>query len=237
MNFLRKIFPERLKNFLQPYRKQIRNFKILAFEYGQWRTIKNWECVDKNGNPIRWFTYPAIEYLNHLDLSSFSVFEFGSGYSTLFWIDKVREVVSIEHDRSWYTLISEKLKNHENIKFYLFEEKADYISSLAFQKRRFDIYVIDGRWRGECAIVVVNNIKQYGGSVIIFDNSDWYPNTVEYLRKELGWIEVDFHGFGPINKYTWTTTMFVNNAIALSYKFNKLASIQSIKQIAEDDIL
>lgn len=67
-----------------------RNFKTLGFEYGQLRTMEKWECVDKDGNSIPWFTYPAIEYLSHLDLSGCSVFEYGSGFSTLFWLQRVK---------------------------------------------------------------------------------------------------------------------------------------------------
>lgn len=81
-----KIIRKALGKFIPRYIKaQIRNFYILAFEYGQFKTIKNWECVDKDGNPIPWYTYPAIEFLNSLDFSSKNVFEYGTGNSTLWW--------------------------------------------------------------------------------------------------------------------------------------------------------
>ena len=82
---LRKVIPKSIKKKLEPYRKQWQNFKILAFEYGQWKTIKNWECIDKKGEPVPWFTYPAIEYLSHLDLSDFLVYEYGSGKILLYF--------------------------------------------------------------------------------------------------------------------------------------------------------
>ncbi len=49
---LKKFIPAFIKKKLEPYIKQWQNFKILALEYGQWRTIKNWECVYKKGEPI-----------------------------------------------------------------------------------------------------------------------------------------------------------------------------------------
>jgi len=82
---LKRFIPKFIKKKLEPYRKQWQSFKILAFEYGQWRTIKNWECVDKKGEPFPWFTYPAIEYLSHLDLSDFLVYEYGSGKILLYF--------------------------------------------------------------------------------------------------------------------------------------------------------
>mgnify|MGYP006870478108 CR=1 FL=1 len=233
---LKMIIPKSLKKTLEPYRKQWRNFKILAFEYGQWRTIKNWECVDKDGKPIPWFTYPAIEYLNHLDLSDCSVFEYGLGFSTLFWLQRVKDLVSVENDRIWYKTISEKIEESARIKYLFFENPKGYVNSLLLQNKKFDIYVIDGRWRGECAKVVLNNITQYGGDMIIFDNSDWYPRSIEFLRNNLNWVEVGFHGFGPIADFTTTTTIFVNRSCIFKYK-SYLKSVACMNQISEDDLI
>lgn len=233
---IKKIIPKGIKKIFDPYRKQWHNFKILAFDYGQWRTIKNWECVDKKGEPIPWFTYPAIEYLSHLDLSDFSVFEYGSGYSTLFWLNRVKELVSVENDKVWYEKILKLVQEESKIKYFFYESSLEYVNSIFEQKRAFDIYVIDGRWRYECAKAVVKNINQYGGGMVIFDNSDWYPRTIQYLRENLDWIEVDFHGFSPINNYTLTTTIFLSRSFKLKYKQN-LSSIASINQISEEDLL
>jgi len=98
-----------------------------------------------------------------LDLSEYSVFEYGSGFSTLFWLERVKEIVSVEHDKVWFEKIFEKVKGLDKIKYLLHENQEGYVNSLIQQNRRFDIYVIDGKWRGECAKVVVNHIQKYGG--------------------------------------------------------------------------
>lgn len=36
-------------------------------EYAIERTIDEKVCIDKDGNPIPWYTYPAIEYLSQFD--------------------------------------------------------------------------------------------------------------------------------------------------------------------------
>lgn len=76
LKIIRKIVVKMLPRYLKA---QLRNFYILAFEYGQFKTIKNWDCIDREGNPIPWYTYPAIEFLNSLDFSNKSVFEYGGG--------------------------------------------------------------------------------------------------------------------------------------------------------------
>lgn len=72
--------------------------------------------------------------------------------------------------------------------------------------------------------------------MLILDNSDWYPSTIKYLQKNLNWVQIDFHGFGPINSYTWTTSIFVNpdRVSEISYR-KSLTSKCGLKQSAEGD--
>ena len=158
------LFPSRILKYIKDTRRQIRNFKILAIEYGQFGTIRNWACIDKNGNPVPWFTYPTIEYLNCLDLSGCSVFEYGMGYSSLYWLSKTNKVISIEHDENWYNKIIMKLSlNNEKLTCYLFKNKNEYVSALEKFNQFFDIIVIDGKWRRKCAESAVRHIKSFGG--------------------------------------------------------------------------
>lgn len=39
------------------------------------------------------------------------------------------------------------------------------------------------------------------------DNCDWYVEAARYLRNA-GLLQVDLSGFGPINNYTWVTSLF-----------------------------
>ena len=52
----------------EPLRWLLRNFKILAMDFGQWRSITERLPVDKGGNPIPWYAHPVIEYLKQRDL-------------------------------------------------------------------------------------------------------------------------------------------------------------------------
>jgi hypothetical protein len=70
--------------------------------------------------------------------------------------------------------------------------------------------------------------------MLILDNSDWYPNSVSFLQGELGWIQADFHGFGPINNYTWTTSVFLNPKRYQELKYQKnLKSKCGLVQVAD----
>jgi hypothetical protein len=77
---------------------------------------------------------------------------------------------------------------------------------------KFDVIIIDGSHRYECALHARSKLA--GDGLIILDNSDWKQKTAQLLR-ESDLIEVDMAGFGPINRYTWTTSIFFRRAVNL----------------------
>ena len=59
-----------------------------------------------------WLTFSAIEFIKKHMQKNASVFEYGGGGSTLFFLRNAGHVVTVEHDRNWY----EKLKEIINEK-------------------------------------------------------------------------------------------------------------------------
>ena len=193
------------------------NFKILAFKQGQWRSIKNSMAENFQGNPIPWYTYPAIEYLNSFDFSQCDVFEFGSGNSSLYWALRANQVVSVEDNRDWFEVVnSRKTTNHTLI---YGADEADYVGTLTAQNNNFDIIVIDGNHRLSCSIAALNKIKEDG--LIVLDNSDrLIEKECGKLFRDHGFIQIDFSGFGPINGYCWTTSVFLKTAKLFAKNFS-----------------
>lgn len=56
--------------------------------------------VDEEGL-TPWYTFPAITFLKDIISNQFNVLEYGSGYSTLFYKPRVRNIITIEHDQVW----------------------------------------------------------------------------------------------------------------------------------------
>jgi len=216
-----KLYP---RNVLKNQRK---NFATLSKTYGQLASMKKWNCEDGSGNPIPWYTYPAIEYLSRFDFSGRKVFEYGSGNSSRWWAARCGSLVSIEDDRLWYDKIKRDASDLTNFDYRFEEDKIKYVQQE--QLAGSDIVVIDGFHRAECTDYFLQQLKL--GSIdpilLIFDNSDWFPKSIGRLNKELNWIQVDFSGFGPINPYTWTTTVFIN-----PLHQNKLTYLRELSPIA-----
>lgn len=172
--------------------------------YGHEQTVVKQIPVDKNGNPIPWFTYPAIDYLEQLDLSSCSVFEWGAGYSSLYFLNRVSKVTSVESSLAWYNKMKE-YNNPAHTLLYHAEDTPGYWESIQMSGETYDVIVIDGVNRDKCIDIAPQFLRE--GGIIIFDNSDRDPQLCEKLRSA-GFNQIDMHGFGPINYYTWTTSLF-----------------------------
>jgi len=176
--------------------------ELLDVEYGHSLSIKTGKPVNKEGQPLPWFTYSSINFLSSLDLSDKDVLEWGSGNSSLFLAERVKSIVSIESDQTWFEEVSKKKFSNQEI---LFASLDEYEFKPEKIDKKFDVVIVDGEKRYECAKEIHKYLKDDG--IVILDNSDWYKNSAKIIR-DLGLIQTDFSGFGPINNYTWTTSVF-----------------------------
>jgi hypothetical protein len=199
-----------------PVSKQLKNFAILATGYAQYDSMKRLSCIDRNGDPIPWYTYPAIEYLMNLDFSDRTVFEYGSGNSSLWWSKRCASIVSVEDNAEWFERIRSRAPS--NMTYHFVTDRHTYVSRPEMQKA--DVAIIDGEHRAACASYFISGHREgrTTASLLLFDNSDWFPKAVRRLRENLDWLQVDFSGFGPINNYTSTTTLFFSRNFQQRYK-------------------
>lgn len=162
----------------------------LRTAYGHGKSTLRRKAVDAKGDPIPWFTYPATEFLSTLDFSTSRVFECGAGNSTLWWRKRAEVVRTVEHN-PMYAI-------QYGVQFAPFPH-------LYMPEVGYDVLVIDGEWRKECAATLLNAVPR--PHLVILDNSDWFAAAHAILSDIYPFI-VHFNGFGPINAYTWTTSIY-----------------------------
>jgi hypothetical protein len=193
----------------------IRRFGLLQ-EDGWFRSFREEASVDADGKPLPWITYPAIEFLKKRVHPNMSVFEYGSGGSTLWWASRVKEVVSVEHDREWYQKIAPIVPGNVSLTWIELVYGGDYSRKITDFKNKFDIVVIDGRDRVNCAMNSISALKPDG--VIIWDNSDReeYQQGYQALLK-YGFRKIEFIGLAPICPIKAETTIFYrsNNCLGI----------------------
>jgi hypothetical protein len=195
-------------------------------DYGWLKSQKAGRCLDAQGLPIPWFTYPAIDFIKQLDLRELTVFEYGSGASTLFWSKRAKEIVSTESDKEWFEEIS--ARSAPNMKVVLASNGVESYVLKIVEHGMFDIIVIDGTGdsRLACSQLAPKHLKP--GGFIILDNSDLWLNSAAALRNA-DLIQVDFTGLAPLSRHWSTTSIFFSR----QYSVQPLDGYQPHKSVAQ----
>lgn len=196
------------------------NFYCIKY-FPVWHLLRK-ESGNTLARRIPWITFEAKDWLDSYLKKEMRVFEWGSGGSTLYFSDKVNDLISIEHDPSWFKSVKRKLKKQQTKKYHLIlpEKGANkkFTSSTFkgsnFKKYcqtikatgQFDLVSVDGRARVGCVREALKHVKK--GGHLLLDNSD---RTEEYkvaLDLLKNWKVKHFFGPGPYNSYFWRTSIF-----------------------------
>lgn len=176
---------------------------------GWLRSMESREPVDRDGRPIPWITYPALDFLGGRLDPAMAVFEYGSGNSTLWWGSRVARVVSCEHDKEWFAGFSGRITG-PHVTYLLRRCKGgstDYVEEISRYPGMFDILVIDGRERVGCAENGLASLRP--GGVILWDNGDRDEYRPGYdMLRQAGFKRLDFWGLGPLSTRRWCTSVF-----------------------------
>lgn len=175
-------------------------------EDGWFNSFYKKESIDKNNNPIPWYSYPFIKFLEPRLKKEFSVFEYGSGNSTLWFSKYVKSVKAVEHDKTWYDKVKPKLPANAELIYREIENK-NYSKEISASGSKYDIIIIDGVDRNNCVYESVNLLSQNG--VIILDNSERndYKESIEFLFSK-GFKKIDFWGMCPVTPINTCTSVF-----------------------------
>jgi hypothetical protein len=132
------------------------------------------------------------KYLNKDDI----FLEWGSGNSTIYFSERVKHLISIEHDIDYYRIIKNITTLHEikNIDIYhiaahsptpnpcRYEQFKDYIEFVKRNNFKFSKVLIDGRARKYCAKSILDMIDE-NCIVMIHDfNRPDYQKTLKYYN-------------------------------------------------------
>lgn len=89
--------------------------KFSAFKYfTRWK-----ELVGKSPLEAKqpWISFEAIDFIEKRIRETDRVFEFGGGGSTLFFLSRAAEVVTVEHDREWFSMLKRSISPAEMMKW------------------------------------------------------------------------------------------------------------------------
>jgi hypothetical protein len=182
-------------------------YKGILDETGWLKSFNAMQSIDKSGNPIPWCSYSFIYFIEQRLSNDLSVFEFGAGNSTLWYAKRVKEVISVEHDLVWKTMLEQKVPSNSKVIFKELSYNGEYARTTTSLGRKFDVIVVDGRDRNNCIYNSIDSLSDKG--VIILDNSQRtnYNESQKFLLAK-GFKRIDFTGLCPAVAHINTTTIF-----------------------------
>ena len=188
-------------------------------QLGWQRSARSKAPVDALGDPLPWYTYPAIAWLGPRLRDTDAVFEFGCGNSTLWYAARVASVRSVEHSEEWASHVRASLP--ANASTITVADPGDgtevaathpYVAALRDAGTdRYDVIVVDGRVRVSSVEAALDHLSDDG--LLVLDNSDrpQYRPAFE-LADAAGLGRIDFSGPVPGSGRLSTTTMFLRGS-------------------------
>lgn len=237
--------PRTLWQDLQTYRGEIRRVRQtfpnpcmewwqLAKQFPRWRELKRPGRTPLDDG-LPWITLGALEYLSRLLRPTDRVFEWGSGGSTLYLTGRVREVVTVEHDREWLEKVQAKISqlgstnwtgsleepsNRQASSSPDYSLWSDYASnddryrnnSFEQYARRIEIFpeasfdLVLVDGRARPACIHHALSRVVPGGTLMLDNAERdYYGPAQQVLRNQDWILRDFQGPGPYIPYFWST--------------------------------
>jgi hypothetical protein len=95
--------------------KNLPGWLELASQYPRWRRYQANRNVFENAIP--WIAFTAIDFLNQFIEPPMRVFEYGGGGSTIFFASRVRNLVTIEHNRKWFEGLRKEMEKNTEVKW------------------------------------------------------------------------------------------------------------------------
>ncbi len=153
--------------------------------------------VDTDGQPIPWYRYAAIDFLDERIDAGHNVFEFGSGNSTLWWARRAKSVTAVEHESAWAAKVRAAAPENVTLLEVPLETDGEYCRTPQRAGTKYEIVIIDGRDRVNCALNCLDTLTDDG--VIVWDDSHRrrYRSGLDFLA-EHGFRRLRFTGLGPI---------------------------------------
>jgi len=143
------------------------------------------------------------------------LFEYGSGYSTLFFSELVGNVVSLEYELTWYEKISKELPKNAKVMLVNNDVDGSYCRAIHQVDGFFDVVVVDGRDRVNCIRQALDKLNE--GGVIVLDDSqrERYQEGISHTVRQ-GFKRLDLEGLKPAEHGVNRATIFYRNKNCLN---------------------
>lgn len=155
-----------------------------------------WQYTDTDSGLIApWYTLPALQWLKKQDVKQWDVFEYGAGYSTIWWRLNCRRLSSVDTVPQWGKAMGA----------WVAQSMGAFVSQITFDEIKYDCVVVDGEWREECVEFARDFVKPGGFMIVDNYNQEGFPSGDEIDEHLFGWTRLLFR---QANHTSWSTAVF-----------------------------
>lgn len=133
--------------------------------------IHDWLTLDEHGIQMPWYTRPCLEVIDTWDFHGKNVFEYGVGYSSVWYKSRGALVMGVDVNERWFRFFVENVGIGAMCK----TDEESYCGAIDSCFTDFDIVIIDGSFRDDCTEYALKHIKP-GGNLIL---ENWLQPEVE----------------------------------------------------------
>ena len=187
--------------------------KSALVQRGWFKSFRRGIPIDADGSALPWLPYSMIDFLASRLNKDLSLFEYGCGFSSIWYCSKVKRVVSVENNRGWASKVEKELPPNGKI---IFKENAEDFVRAIDKEGPVDVIVVDGLAREECYKHAPAFLTERG--VIIADDS-------ERDDFERGWKVLEKQGFRKITFTGITPSHFIESRTSVLYRQNNCLGI------------
>jgi len=202
LDYLKSYKPE---FFTWYFKKNILAEKAINLKYIFYRIARpvlkvNYTLFRKLNQPSPWLSPTSTLFFKKYLTGDMIGLEYGSGFSTLFYAQRVKQMEVIEHHKGWYEKIKNILKEKQldkKVNYHLIEPNEETINKApsffneaecpenfswrkiyynyfehvkTYPDEHFEFIIVDGRARVECSFNALAKLKK--GGLFILDNSE-----------------------------------------------------------------
>jgi hypothetical protein len=202
---LERLFPVAALRY-RAYRSLIGDQGSYLYSSGWMQSLRERRPIDNNENLIPWMNFPVVKLLEERLTRELDLFEFGSGYSTLFYASRVKTVTSLEYDEVWFADIKARAPANVRLILQRNDVDGDYCRVIASTGDRYDVVVVDGRDRVNCVKHSVSALSPRGVIVLDDSNRESYGEGIEFARKS-GFKALSLEGLKAKGGGSYRTTI------------------------------
>jgi predicted O-methyltransferase YrrM len=125
---------------------------------------ENWLTNDEHGIQMPWYTRPCLEVIDRWDFKDKVIFEYGVGYSTLWYKSRGAYVYGVDSNLEWSKFAGA-----------MYIHSPHYSQAITVLSTEYDVVIIDGSYRDDCTEYALKHLKP--GGKLILDN--WLQPEVE----------------------------------------------------------